>query len=418
MMTGVRRGMIVAMLALPCWTSAQQLPAVRQVGRLERVTSDSLASVSEALAMRDGRVMVHDRIGRRVMLFDSTLAHPSVVADTTGLTANAYGGPIARLIWFRADSMLLIDASSLSMAVIDPHGKLGRMMAIPRAEDAQAIASSAGIDDSGHLVYFNALGSLPGFAMLGIGDAVYTDGKPTNLALRFNSHTDSAWLIRVDLGTRMLDSLTPVHIPKLDRVLKADERGGLTSIVNTPDPVPVVDDWTVLRDGTVAVVRGRDYHIDWFNRAGKSSSPRLPFDWEKLDDARKQALIDSTVARWQSQYDGIMSGRGGRGPIPGLAPLVAARPSMESLPAYAPPLATLIGGGPPTSSDAEGNVWIRTTKIIDGRPVYDVVNRRGELFDRVQLPPFRTIAGFGPGVIYMAMKDATGRVHLERARIR
>jgi hypothetical protein len=45
------------------------------------------------------------------------------------------------------------------------------------------------------------------------------------------------------------------------------------------------------------------------------------------------------------------------------------------------------------------------------------VNRRGEMIDRIQLPVFRTIAGFGPGVIYMSMKDNTGAVHLERARI-
>jgi hypothetical protein len=46
------------------------------------------------------------------------------------------------------------------------------------------------------------------------------------------------------------------------------------------------------------------------------------------------------------------------------------------------------------------------------------VNRRGELFDRVQLPEFRTLAGFGPGVVYMAVKDSTGVVHVERARIK
>jgi hypothetical protein len=50
--------------------------------------------------------------------------------------------------------------------------------------------------------------------------------------------------------------------------------------------------------------------------------------------------------------------------------------------------------------------------------VYDIVNRRGELIDRVQLPAFRSIAGFGPGVIYMAMQDEAKRVHLERAKIK
>ena len=55
---------------------------------------------------------------------------------------------------------------------------------------------------------------------------------------------------------------------------------------------------------------------------------------------------------------------------------------------------------------------------MNGEPVYDIVNRSGVLTDRVTLPPFRTIAGFAPGVIYMAVKDSAGVVHLERARVK
>jgi hypothetical protein len=36
----------------------------------------------------------------------------------------------------------------------------------------------------------------------------------------------------------------------------------------------------------------------------------------------------------------------------------------------------------------------------------------------VQLPAFRTLAGFGKGVVYLAVRDAAGVVHLERARVR
>src|SRR5690348_16348602 len=44
-------------------------------------------------------------------------------------------------------------------------------------------------------------------------------------------------------------------------------------------------------------------------------------------------------------------------------------------------------------ADLDGNVWIRTipTKPIAGGPVYDVVNRKGELVDRVQIPVNRSI---------------------------
>ena len=47
------------------------MPAIRQLGRLERVTTDSLASVAAALPLPGGRVLVNDRIALRVLLFDS-----------------------------------------------------------------------------------------------------------------------------------------------------------------------------------------------------------------------------------------------------------------------------------------------------------------------------------------------------------
>jgi hypothetical protein len=85
----------------------------------------------------------------------------------------------------------------------------------------------------------------------------------------------------------------------------------------------------------------------------------------------------------------------------------------RDLPDYKPPF--LVGA---TRADADGNLWIRTSRITNGRAVYDIVNRKGELIDRVQLPAFRTIAGFGPGVVYMGVRDGEGVVHLERARVK
>lgn len=85
--------------------------------------------------------------------------------------------------------------------------------------------------------------------------------------------------------------------------------------------------------------------------------------------------------------------------------------SAEALPDYRPAFRQAAARG-----DADGNLWIRTSKIVNGGAVYDVINAKGELVDRVQLPPGRVIAGFGPGgVVYMGVLDgATAR--LERAR--
>jgi sugar lactone lactonase YvrE len=71
-----------------------------------------------------------------------------------------------------------------------------------------------------------------------------------------------------------------------------------------------------------------------------------------------------------------------------------------------------------TRVDADGNLWIRTTQNVDARPVYYVINSKGEVVDRVQLPANRVLVGFGSGgVVYLAVRDA-GTAHLERARVR
>ena len=152
------------------------------------------------------------------------------------------------------------------------------------------------------------------------------DGEPISLrqaviagfVTSSNQRIDSAVIIRADVVTRGVDTAAWIRIPRARRVLKADDQHLLKSIETTPDPLPLVDDWVVMPDGALAIIRGRDYHVDWLDGNGRwSSSPKMPFDWQRVDDARKQALIDSTVKDWQATFDRVAearrSGGGGGG---------------------------------------------------------------------------------------------------------
>jgi len=94
------------------------------------------------------------------------------------------------------------------------------------------------------------------------------------------------------------------------------------------------------------------------------------------------------------------------------SPLVFVAPS--ELPDYRPAISA--GSAKP---DVDGNVWIRTSATRAGAiagPIYDVVNRKGELVDRVQVPAGRSIVGFGKGgVVYMMARDDKG-AWLERTK--
>jgi hypothetical protein len=444
----------LALISQATVLGAQTAPPIRQIGALEHVTADSLAlqSVQTALGMPGGRVLINDVRGRRALLLDSTLAQATVVADTTGATADAYGLSWATLIRYRGDTALLMVPSTLSMFVIGPTGASARVMAIPRPDEAQNVAGAggqSGVDTRGRLVYFGGRGVLPGIMMLTTGMPLVENGHLTRTAQMLSEHgdffvgrrlVDSSVVVRVDLDSHGLDTAAWIRIPRYERNIKVDDEGKLVAIETTPDALPLTDQWIVMHDGTLAIVRGRDFHVDWIDASDHmTSTAKLPFDWKPVSDAEKQRLIDSAVTHWQQQFDevaarrtggsggggtggrgGLTGGRGGgggggggaSGGPPPLAPMIAARETLADLPDYFPAFDDRA-----LSVDAKDDLWIRTSESADGRPVYFVVNRRGELIDRVQLPKARVIVGFGQDVVYIAVTDVGGAVHLERARI-
>lgn len=449
----------------------QTLPPIRQLGPVTAVTREQLGAVSSVRPLPGGRVLVNDIIGRRVLMLDSTLTNVTVVADTTSATANAYGVRPGGLIAFRGDSTLFVDPASLSMLLLDPDGKITRVMSAPRAQDVGFLIGgpfgTAGFDPQGKLVYR----APPNF-----GAMMPQRGSGNRLG-QFPTPPDSAAIVRFDLATRKIDTVTFFKTPKINLNVTQSPEGGfrVSSIVN---PLPQGDDWTLLSDGTIALVRGKDYHIDWLSPDGKiTSSPKIPYQWERLNDEQKVAFIDSArvaieKARASGQLgaagaggglqimmrnaDDAGSGGGRRGARPGdrATGTASSTPSSDpngqagtttatsgentTVTAVGPgergpggrlPQLTLVSPSElpdyrpaftpgSTRADPDGNLWIRTSQHVDGRPVYNVVNRKGELVDRVQLPANRVLIGFAPGgIAYLAVRD--GRVaHLERARIK
>ena len=413
---------------------APQAPAARPLGPITRVSTEPMTSVATAVALSDGRVFVNDVVSRRVLLFDSTLATAKVVADSTSVTAKAYGARPGALFAYRADTALFVDPASGSMPLLSPAGTIARVMAIPNF----GRPGGANLGSPFYLPGFDASGRLVSIAPAVVRFPDVTPGKASTQ----ETTIDSSFIVRIDLAARTLDTIASFKSPRINQVLARDEDGRLTSLKVTPDILPLVDDWAVCADGSIAIVRGRDYHVDWIGADGRwRSTPKMPFDWHHLDDAQKTALIDSALAALKARRDsmdaliaarsaggspgaapgvvsagGVAVGRGGGGGGGGGGPppaLIDGRPALGDVPDYRP---AFVRGS--TRADADGHLWIRTTTLVNGQPVYDIVNQQGQIIDRVQLPPFRTIAGFGPGAVYMAVKDPAGVVHLERARVK
>ncbi|MEO5588343.1 MAG: hypothetical protein ABIS03_02065 [Gemmatimonadaceae bacterium] len=432
-------------LAIALTTSvavAQQRPAIRQIGPVTATTTETFANVSGVRALANGALLVNDLSGRRVLLFNPQLSGFTVVADSTAATGNAFSGNFGALVAYRGDSSVFIDPGSVSMLVIDPSGKVGRVIAIPRAEDANNIGSpagNAGFDAAGNLVYR----ANPQFRFTGGGPGARTPGAPPALP----DPPDSASVVRVNLASRKVDTVGVIRTPKIKLEMKQDDRGNM-SITSQINPLPVVDDWVLTSDGSVAFVRGRDYHVDWVKPDGtRASAAKIPFEWQRMSDEDKVAFIDSVKAarerlganapipsaaagaRQQAAAGGgegprvqIFTGpggggapnRGGAGAAGGPQVQLNFIPASE-LPDYKPPF---FAGS--ARADREGNVWIRTipTSAVTGGAVYDVIDHRGTLVERVQVPEGRTIVGFGPDKsVYLVHRDGA-KATIEKASTR
>lgn len=429
---------------------AQALPPVRPLGPVVRTSeTDMLGSVSAVRPLPGGRMLVNDLVRRQLLLLDSTFARIAVVADTTPATAGAYGGRAAGLIPFRGDSTLFIDPSSLSMLVLDAKGVVARVMAVPRPNDAQFMVGgpfgTPGFDSKGRIVY-------RGFALPNLPPPP-APGAPAT-APRMPEQPDSAPILRVALDTRTLDTASFFKIPK-SRVNLTQGDNGRMSVSVMMNPMPVVDDWTLLPDGTLAVVRGADYHIDWLAPDGsRTSSPKIPFEWQRLTDEAKGVFLDSARTAMEAararmtttagaagmsmtfggpqggapgggggggmivmRMDGGPAGGGGAQAPSGGQSISMTPPAMSMVPISDLPDYRPAFGTGATRADLDGNLWIRTSRMANGGPVYDVVNRSGALTDRVAFPAGRVIAGFGPGVVYMGVRDDKGaRIELARMR--
>ena len=414
---------VAIVVAMSGRASGQRPPPIRAIGPIAHVSTEPLSSIAAAIRLSDGRVFVNDIVARRVVIFDSSLAAARVITDSESVTATAYGFGAGALIPFHGDTALFLDPQSSAMPVLSPAGRIARVLATPRPNNRPVSVGSLyftpAFDAAGRLLYY-----------LPQSMTVTRPKLPPNATT--TAIIDSALIVRYDFATKVYDTVATIRMPKSRQTVTTSEEGGITSMRNvTADPLPVVDDWVVRQDGSLVIVRGRDFHVDWMDANGKwSSAPKMPFEWQRIDDAQKQVLIDSAAAATKARLDSAIAGVGsgaiggrvnvGRGGGTGeLAPPQRPVPVFDDpkiepndVADYRPPFPHAA-----TKVDADGNLWIRTTTWVNGQPVYDVVNKRGELFDRVQLPPFRTIAGFGPGVVYMAVKDAAGVVHLEVAKI-
>jgi hypothetical protein len=343
----------------------------------------SLASIARAQSSvapdsvpRYSRVTsVRELSGGRVVVADAGLSRVDILSPALRFVAAAARpgeGPLEYqssdwLVAAATDSTLVVDDMGASLLVLDASARAVGKRPIRRVTSGTRtlMAEVRGSDAAGRL---------------------YFTGQRPNATP--GASRDSVPLLRWAPTTDVVDTVTWIRVP-VPGLRRSETQPD--SMIHVPaDPWEWRDAWSVAPDGRVAVVRGHDYHLEWFDGAVKVASgralpvPRVPVS---ADDVQRLRDTKFTISTPQGPRT-ISAATGAQ--LSSVMPFVA--------------------DGAPPRVDPEGRVWVeRSRASTDVRVTYDVFGATGEPVFTVQLADRAHVIGFGEDATYVTKPVADGR---------
>jgi len=334
--------------------------------------------------------MVADPLGQVLLVLDMATG----TADTLGRVGQGpaeYRQPDG-LFPLPADSVMLVDLGNGRLTILDPDLTFGGTTPISQGtpmSGAMTIRMPQAVDSRGRIYFQQMMGRMgPGGEM-----------------------ADSAAVLRWDRGSGEIDTVAMV---KLEQV-QVRRSGGANAQNVSMSPVPMSprDGWAVGWDGGLALVRSVDYHVEWIEENGTTTSgPPVEYRPVRVRQADKEEWVDGMAANRLSVGVENINGQittsfrrgGGR----------ETRQQIESyewpdvMPAFK---ANRIRVAP------DGTLWVERYVSAGSAATFDVFDRAGRLLRQVILPAGRRIAGFGEGVLYAVYGDESDLQWLEKYRL-
>jgi hypothetical protein len=361
-------------LGAPTVLSTMPVTAYPTPQIMEAANGDLLVSLAGRITVLDSALRV-----KRTLLDAAT-------APTAGPTAAAARRVTLKMIRYQGDSIAVFDGSPAA-TVFGPELEGSRTMAFGRVRDVTRLTPSPAtrVDRQGRVVYLGL--SSPGPAAV-----IAPSPAPTALS-------DTAIVVAYDQHARTLDTIGFVKTNSLVRSTTSREPGKMI-MTTVLAPFSQDDQWGVLSDGTIMIVRSIGCVVDIATAAGLRRAPRpIPCERRRLSEADKDSIWkaqDAVATSMRSSAAGATASIGGRSPTTIEIRYSAAPPAEypDFVPAYQEAM-----------PDDDGHLWLlRGARGSETGMSYDVVDKTGALVDRVTLPPRATLLGFGKRGIYVLMQ--------------
>ena len=118
-----------------------QVP-VRETTPVIARSAQPIGGANMVRPLSDGAVFVNDVQRRQLLRFDASLKNVSVIADTAPGALMPYGQRPIGMVPYTGDSTLVVDASTLSLVLLDKSGRTVRVMASPRPNDINTLSNA------------------------------------------------------------------------------------------------------------------------------------------------------------------------------------------------------------------------------------------------------------------------------------
>jgi hypothetical protein len=350
-------------------------PAEVSLGRRTGVVLEPFSDVTGLAELRDGRVIVADRVERAYVLVDFRTGSRKTLGSN-GSGPNEYQIPSGPIVW-KGDTLLGFDGLNHRYVRIGQDGKMLGTIPFPteRTPELSILAPPRGVDSRGRIYW----------------DAPIIATRPVV------KRSDSANVIRFTPGGS--DPAVEVKI--------ADH--GAFEHHFAYRAVPQSDAWVMGADGRIGVLSAAEYRLRWF-KEGKldETGPRIPYTPVPVTAAERDAFRSRKAAE---PMPGSMRPTGGDAQLNVMGPVRAKAAWPDSLfPAYFPPFE--VGG---VRIAPNGDLWVKrigsageTTKRVD------ILDSSGKLRTALRLPPGRELFQVGPAGVYLLSVDGDGFQTLER----
>jgi len=363
-------------------TLAAQTVPTATLAKPDATFAEPFSNVAGLRELRNGRVIVADRLERTVSSIDFATGDITPIGRE-GQGPGEYGMP-GPLFPFGGDSTLMVDFAAMrGLVLVDDH--VGPTIPLMGGDGLPLIPRA--VDGRGRLYGSSAFVRGAGGGTAGGGDSV-----PIPRLDPATSTVDTAAWIRAAVGG-------PGAV-----AVRGGGGGGTFQAQTGLKPFAPQDGWAVAPDGRIAVVHADDYRVEWIASGKRTAGPAIPYTPVKIGKAEKE--------EWADAMAGATMMIRTAGPGGGSRAMRPQRPNVDELewPEQKPPFETQGVFVTP-----EGELWIRVSQPAGARQQrYDVVDGQGRLVRRVELAEDRRLVGFGRGTLYTVRRDADDLEWLER----